>query len=75
MSLKNYHSRLVQSIVANVTGKLNRPNSSLFLGKGKAEEVRDLVEELCAELVIINHELSPSQRAKFRNVLWSKGFR
>ena len=49
------------SIVANVTGKLNRPNSSLFLGKGKAEEVRDLVEELCAELVIINHELSPSQ--------------
>ena len=49
------------SIVANVTGKLDRPNSSLFLGKGKAEEVRDLVKELCAELVIINHELSPSQ--------------
>lgn len=49
------------SIVANVTGKLDRPNSSLFLRKGKAEEVRDLVKELCAELVIINHELSPSQ--------------
>ena len=48
-------------IVANVTGKLDRPNSSLFLRKGKAEEVRDLVKELCAELVIINHELSPSQ--------------
>ena len=49
------------SIVANVTGKLDRPNSSLFLRKGKAEEVRDLVKELRAELVIINHELSPSQ--------------
>ena len=49
------------SIVANVTGKLDRPNSRLFLRKGKAEEVRDLVKELCAELVIINHELSPSQ--------------
>lgn len=49
------------SIVANVTGKLDRPNSSLFLRKGKAEEVRDLVKELCADLVIINHELSPSQ--------------
>ena len=49
------------SIVANVTGKLDRPNSSLFLRKGKAEEVRDLVKKLCAELVIINHELSPSQ--------------
>ena len=49
------------SIVASVTGKLDRPNSSLFLRKGKAEEVRDLVKELCAELVIINHELSPSQ--------------
>ena len=34
------------SIVANVTGKLDRPNSSLFLRKGKAEEVRDLVKEL-----------------------------
>ena len=49
------------SIVANVTGKLDRPNASLFLKKGKAEEVRDLVKELCAELVIINHELTPSQ--------------
>jgi len=48
-------------IVANVTGKLDRPSASLFLKKGKAEEVRDLVKELCAELVIINHELSPSQ--------------
>ncbi len=48
-------------IVADVVGKLDRPNASLFLKKGKAEEVRDLVKELCAGLVIINHELSPSQ--------------
>ena len=63
------------SIVANVTGKLDRPNSSLFLRKGKAEEVRDLVKKLCAELVIINHELSPSQERNLETFFESKGFR
>ena len=48
-------------IVGDITGKLDRPNASLFLKKGKAEEVRDLANELCANLVIFNHELSPSQ--------------
>ena len=48
-------------VVAKVTGKLDKPSASLFLKKGKAEEIQKLVKELCANLVIINHDLSPSQ--------------
>ena len=47
--------------VAVVTGKRRAPDSRLFIGKGKAEEVKAAVKDNQAELVIFNHQLSPSQ--------------
>jgi GTP-binding protein HflX len=47
--------------LALVVGKRRAPDPRLFVGKGKAEEVRARVAELEAELVIVNHQLSPSQ--------------
>jgi GTPase len=44
-----------------VLGTRATPDAKYFLGKGKAEEISDLVKTLDAELVLINHELSPSQ--------------
>jgi GTP-binding protein HflX len=44
-----------------VTGKRKAPEARYFIGSGKAEEVRDAVLREQAELVIFNHELSPSQ--------------
>ena len=44
-----------------ITGTRRAPDPRLFLGKGKAEEVKLAVEQLEAELVIVNHQLSPSQ--------------
>jgi GTPase len=47
--------------VALVTGARKSPDARLFVGSGKAEEIRRHVVEQCAELVIFDHELSPSQ--------------
>jgi len=47
--------------LALVVGKRRVPDPRLFVGKGKAVEVKAKVEELGAELVIVNHQLSPSQ--------------
>ncbi|MBI2786423.1 MAG: GTPase HflX [Legionella longbeachae] len=44
-----------------VLGTRVTPDAKYYVGKGKAEEIAQLVKTLDAELVLINHELSPSQ--------------
>ncbi len=44
-----------------VLGTRATPDAKYYLGKGKAEEIAELVKSLDIELVLINHELSPSQ--------------
>lgn len=41
--------------------KLPHPDSAFYIGKGKAEEIGLYAEEMQADLVIFNDELSPSQ--------------
>lgn len=47
--------------VAVITGSRQAPDSKYFIGTGKAEEVRSCVKAHNAELVILNHALSPAQ--------------
>ncbi len=47
--------------VAQVMGSRKAPDPKLYLGKGKAEEVKTAVATEGAELAIFNHRLSPSQ--------------
>ena len=49
------------TIYGEVLGKQDRPTANLYLKKGKAEEVKEKLLTTCAELVIFNHDLSPSQ--------------
>ncbi len=42
-------------------GSRVRPDPKFFAGSGKAEEIADAVKESEADLVLFNHELSPSQ--------------
>ncbi|MFL2753544.1 MAG: GTPase HflX [Gammaproteobacteria bacterium] len=49
------------TIYGEVLGKQDRPTAKLYLKKGKAEEVKEKLLTTCAELVIFNHDLSPSQ--------------
>jgi GTP-binding protein HflX len=47
--------------VATVTGSRRSPEPRYFIGSGKAESVRELAVAESAELVLVDHELSPSQ--------------
>ena len=51
-------------VLTSLIQKRERVHPSTYIGKGKVEELKALVEELEAELVIFNDELSPSQVRK-----------
>ncbi len=48
-------------VVGKITQKLPRIDSKHYLGSGKVEELKDLIEEVEADLVIVNDELSGAQ--------------
>lgn len=45
------------------------PDPASYLGKGKANELRDLVKSLGADTVIANAELAPSQRRNLEDIV------
>lgn len=47
--------------VATITGRRDRPDPRFFMGSGKADEVRDCAAAESAEVVLVDHALSPSQ--------------
>jgi GTP-binding protein HflX len=47
--------------VGTITGNRRQPEPRYFVGSGKAEEIRDRARAESAELVLVDHELSPSQ--------------
>jgi len=64
---------LVQSAGADacavLTGKRERPDVATFLGKGKAEELRELVTSAQIDVVIVNHDLSPAQERNLEKIV------
>lgn len=57
------------SVIAVVEGTRKQPDSATFIGKGKVEEVRQILEQARAAMVIFNHELSPVQQRNLSAVL------
>ena len=55
--------------VATVTGRRERPDSRYFLGSGKAEELRDVARESEADLILVDHALSPSQERNLEKLI------
>jgi GTP-binding protein HflX len=49
------------SVVDIVTTRRYSPDPKTFIGRGKADEIVQLIQQLGAELVLFNHSLSPSQ--------------
>ena len=45
-----------------------KPTSGLFITKGKAERIKDSLEQTESELVIFNHDLTPSQERNLENI-------
>ena len=48
--------------VATVTGRRERPDSRYFVGSGKAEEIGAAAAAESADIILIDHPLSPSQQ-------------
>ena len=46
-------------VVGSITQNLSSPNSRTYIGKGKLEELKLLAEELDAEIILFDDELSP----------------
>nr|MBS0020371.1 GTPase HflX [Gammaproteobacteria bacterium] len=65
--------QLVQSAgawpVACLTASRSAPDPRLFIGRGKAEQIRTRILELDAHVVIVNHELSPAQERNLEQLL------
>jgi GTP-binding protein HflX len=58
--------------LATVLQKRKKPDPGTFLGKGKVEEVRRAADELAADVVIFNDELSPAQARNLEEALSRK---
>ncbi|MGH8283448.1 MAG: ribosome rescue GTPase HflX [Gammaproteobacteria bacterium] len=56
-------------VLATVIGNRRVPEPHFFIGEGKAEEVRAKVLDTRADLVLVNHALSPSQERNLEKFL------
>ena len=54
---------------ATVTGRRDRPDPRFFVGSGKAAEIRLIVADTCAEVVLVDHALSPSQERNLEKLV------
>jgi GTP-binding protein HflX len=49
------------SVVGSLSARVERPNPRYYVGTGKAEELREHRQALDADLILVNHALSPVQ--------------
>ncbi len=55
-------------VVGQTIQRFDRPNSATYIGPGKVEEVKILLEELDANVVILDDELSPRHQRELEKV-------
>lgn len=56
-------------VIGYVTQNLDNPNPKTFIGSGKVEEVKILANELEADMVIFDNELSPRHQRELEEIL------
>ena len=56
-------------VVGSLTQRVAKPNPRYYVGKGKAEELKQLVSERDADLVIFDEELTPAQGKNLEELL------
>ena len=59
-------------VVDTVTQKLQKPTAPYYIGKGKAELIRDSIQQQRVTSVIFDDELSPAQGRNLENLLSRK---
>ena len=53
-------------------GKRNTPDAKLFIGSGKADELKLMLESSETQLIAFNHDLSPAQQRNLERLLQAK---
>jgi GTP-binding protein HflX len=56
-------------VVGELTQKMDRPNVKTYIGPGKVEELKSLVEETLSQVVIFDDELSPRHQRELQEEL------
>ncbi len=56
-------------VLDGIQTRRERPDPRTFIGKGKVEELAEQVREVCAELLLVNQPLSPSQERNLERAL------
>lgn len=56
-------------VIGELTQNLNRPHVETYIGSGKVEELKALVEETLCEVVIFDDELSPRHQRELEKAL------
>ncbi len=56
-------------VVCETIQARNVPNPTYFIGEGKVEELKAIVEELEADVIVFDEELSPAQTRNIENTL------
>ena len=56
-------------VVGELTQKLDRPHVKTYIGPGKVEELKSLVEETLSQVVIFDDELSPRHQRELQETL------
>ena len=67
--IKNLTAAIDLSVVAAESVLLNRLNAALYIGKGAAERIRDIIKESEITLAVVNTSLSPIQQRNLEK-LW-----
>ncbi len=60
------------NVRATIEGKRSAPDAKLFIGSGKADELKLMLESSETSLVAFNHDLSPSQQRNLERFLQAK---
>lgn len=56
-------------VVGELTQKLDRPHAKTYIGPGKVDELKALVEETLSQVVIFDDELSPRHQRELQEAL------
>ncbi len=57
------------TVAVQVTARLDRPNPATLIGSGKLEEVKAAADASGADLVLVNHPLTPGQERNLEKAL------
>jgi GTP-binding protein HflX len=55
--------------IESILAKREKPDPALYIGSGKATEIRNRMNEMNAEIAIFNHALSPAQQRNLERAL------